>query len=1530
LQKYLFPNVMNMQDKSKEELLTALQKLEAENNALKISASVNGNLNESGFQKNDVLYSSFFTNNHSVILLLHPETGEIRDANKAAARFYGWPVSALCKMHISEINTLPGAEVLLEMQKAKNEQRAYFLFQHRLANGDIRDVEVYSGPVAIENSTLLYSLVHDITERKRTEEELIKSEKKYRNLVENINEVVYEIDTSGLIKYVGPSVKKVLGFRPEEIIGQNFLYFVGVDAEALSKRIALLKENVELENDYNVLTKNGDRRWIRFSTHAIVENGVIVGGAGTLIDISERKKIEMSLAESQALYQSVMLASPDAITITDLEGIVVFASPSSVEMFGFENIDQFLSHNIIEFIDAGDRERAIDEIQRMHMGLRPGPGEYKALKSDNSVFDVEVNGEFIRNPEGTPINMVFVVRDITARKNDEVIRDQQLLFASALNEIAEIIILGNSAEDILGSVNRIIGETLHVDRTLIYHVSFQKECLTALCEWLQSDHPDIAPTKGKYALDLFINPLTEIFNKQQFLVSHVESVNPCFLDDGSWEILHQKLNIKSLIWYPFNFDADGYYIFTLNQILERREWAAMDIGFLQSVANQVGLALMKIDFLAANEIAQKELQHTEERYRQVVAQSQGVVWEVDVNGLYTYVSDLATLVFGYTPEELVGKKHFYDLCPENQRDQLIKGAFEHFANKQAIHGFINKIVKPDGTIIFLSTNGIPVLAENGNLIGYIGIDIDVTEKINAESELTKLSTAIEQSPVSIVITNLEGEVVYANTKAAETTGYSIAELLGNNPSLLKSGETQAEEYHTLWETISKGDYWHGVFHNKKKNGELYWESATISPIVNSDGIITHYLAIKEDITARKNAENQLMLSEEKYRSIFETVQDTYYEAAIDGTILEISPSVANLSRGQYNRDELIGTSLKVFYKNEQDRDAFFVELFKKGSVSDYEIPLQNKDGSIIPVSISSGIIYDASHVPLKIAGSIRDVSTRKLAEEELRKFRTISDQANYGNVITKVDGTVVYVNECFAKMHGWEVSEVLGKNLMMFHNTEQQLIVFALLKVIEENGGFSTEEVWHIRKDGSAFPTLMSAAVVKDTNGKPEFISATAIDISESKLAEKEIRELNASLELKVEERTLALTLANSKLEKEIINRIHAEVEIIQSRNDAQKANEAKSEFLSRMSHELRTPMNSILGFAQLLDISDLKPNHKKRIKHILSNGKHLLDLINEVLDISGIEAGRQSLFLEPVAVDGVVNEMLDLVHPDVLARNQTIVLIESPNNHCFAFADTKRLKQVLLNLINNAIKYNRLEGATSIRIDQKLNDEGENADIRISINDQGKGIRPEDISKLFQPFERIGADKTEIEGTGLGLTVVKKLMEAMGGKVGVDSVFGVGSTFWIELQQAEPHKAMNFMSPETKDSEVWVKHNAGVILYVEDNTPSVELVIEIIGNFRASISLVTTPYGKNAVKLALEHQPDLILLDLDLPDIQGLEVVELLKASTETKSIPVVVLSANTLQFQIDKLMQAGVQEYLTKPLEVESFLRVVDKWIK
>ncbi len=751
----------------------------------------------------------------------------------------------------------------------------------------------------------------------------------------------------------------------------------------------------------------------------------------------------------------------------------------------------------------------------------------------------------------------------------------------------------------------------------------------------------------------------------------------------------------------------------------------------------------------------------------------GTLFE-DQNRKITLVNGSFCSMFGIseTPEQLVG----FDCAEANQRAKhLVKDPEGYISriNELLSAGEIavgDEIGLRDGRV--LVRDYIPIRNEDV-LVGNLWQYRDMTASKKAEAALKMQTVAFESFALPIIITDINGRIQWANSAFTKLTGYSPGESLGKTPGeLVKSGIHNAAFYKDFWEKILSKNVWSGELVNRRKDGTLYFEEETITPVMDHEGNISSFIAIKIDITERKKLYQEL--SNEKRR-------------------------LADIIRG---------TNVGTWEWNIQTGETIFNERWAE--IIGYTLE------ELQPVNIDTWI--KAAHPDdLKLSGQLLEKHFNR--ELDYYAFQSRMKHKN-GEWIWVLDRGLV---------HEW------------------------------------------------------------DENGKPLLMSGTHQDITEQKRNEQDL---------------------------------------LYAKEEAEKANLAKSEFLSRMSHELRTPMNAILGFAQLLEAGVLTDIHRKGVKHILNSGRYLLSLINDVLDISGIEAGRQIQQINPVPVEGLIREILDTMQGAVNSRNIQIQFRDSASGGLTVLADERRLRQIFLNLINNGIKYNRAGGSLSIKTEPRLTESGDVAFGRISITDSGPGITPENTARLFQPFERIGAEKGDIEGTGLGLMVVKKLTEAMNGRVGVESTVGEGSCFWIELPLADPQMAAGLIQEHSSGEGLTaVTPVKSSILYIEDNRSNVDLVETILSSYRPAIRLISSIYGRETLALAKKHRPGLILLDLDLPDSHGIDVLDILLSDHETKSIPVVIVSADAMPHQIEKLISAGAANYITKPIDMHIFLDIIDR---
>lgn len=392
----------------------------------------------------------------------------------------------------------------------------------------------------------------------------------------------------------------------------------------------------------------------------------------------------------------------------------------------------------------------------------------------------------------------------------------------------------------------------------------------------------------------------------------------------------------------------------------------------------------------------------------------------------------------------------------------------------------------------------------------------------------------------------------------------------------------------------------------------------------------------------------------------------------------------------------------------------------------------------------------------------------------------------------------------------------------------------------------------------------------------------------------------------------------------DVTDRKSVEETVRQAKEEAERANRAKSDFLSRMSHELRTPLNAILGFAQLLEMEALSPESQENVEHIIKGGQRLLNLINEVLDIATMGTGAVSLSLEPVSLYEVIRETLDLVTPLAAQHHVTLRLDETAGRDVHVMADRQRFKQVALNLLSNGIKYNRQGGTLDVSFHESAD-----ARVRVNVRDTGAGISPEKLRRLFVPFERLGLERVGIDGAGVGLALSKRLVELMGGAIGVESEVDHGSTFWVELTAAESpneqYQRMRANVPPPVAAVGTAARPIRTVLYIEDNLSTVTLIQRVLAQ-RPEVKLLTAMQGRMGVDLARQHQPDLILLDIHLPDLTGDEVLRRLQEDPQTRAIPVVVLSADPAADHAEQLLALGARATLTKPLDVEKLFAILD----
>ena len=566
----------------------------------------------------------------------------------------------------------------------------------------------------------------------------------------------------------------------------------------------------------------------------------------------------------------------------------------------------------------------------------------------------------------------------------------------------------------------------------------------------------------------------------------------------------------------------------------------------------------------------------------------------------------------------------------------------------------------------------------------------------------------------------------------------------------------------------------------------------------------------------------------------------------------------------------------------------------------YELTYIRKDGSRFPAVVSVTALRDD---PGGIIGYLligTDNTARKQVEAEQKLLdQRLRDQQFYTRSLiesnidalmtTNPAGIITDVNKQMEALTGCTRDELIGAPFKNYF-TDPERAEAGIKRVLSGNK-VTDYELTARARDGKETVVSYNATTFHDRDRKLQGVFAAARDVTERKHFEQTLQENNVELE--------------------------------RAKAAAEKANLAKSEFLSSMSHELRSPLNAILGFAQLI-ISETPPPTPSQVAYIdpiLRAGWYLLELINEILDLAQIESGKLALSLEPTSLAEVMAECQDMIEPQGQKRGivMTFPRFDVP---CFVEADRTRLKQVIINLLSNAMKYNLANGSVMVECAPSAPDR-----VRISIRDTGAGLPPEKVAQLFQSFNRLGRETTEEEGTGIGLVMSKRLVELMGGNIGVESTVGVGSVFWFELNAAAAPALGSERGKSAPVVHAQVQPGAPprTLLYVEDNPANLQLVEQLIAR-RSDIRLLSARDGTLGIQMARSNRPDVILMDINLPGISGIEALKILREDPATALIPVVALSANAMPRDIEKGLLSGFFRYVTKPIKIAEFMQTLD----
>jgi PAS domain S-box-containing protein len=815
--------------------------------------------------------------------------------------------------------------------------------------------------------------------------------------------------------------------------------------------------------------------------------------------------------------------------------------------------------------------------------------------------------------------------------------------------------------------------------------------------------------------------------------------------------------------------------------------------------------------------------------------------------------------------------------------------------------------------------------------------VDVVTEVRREAALLKtgaLQNAILNSAnFSSIATDEKGVIQLFNVGAERMLGYTALEVvdkitpadISDPQEVIARAKTLSMElgtpitpgFEALVFKASRGieDIYELTY--IRKDGSRFPAVVSVTALrADHDGIIG-YLLIGTDNTARKQAEEALLKAEALQNAIFNS--ENFSSIATDEKgVIQLFNVGAERMLG-YTALEVVDKITPADISDPQEvvarAKALSVELgtpitpgfdalaFKasRGIEDIYELTYFRKDGSRVPAVVSVTALRDPQGGIIGYLLIGTDNTARKQVEaEQMRLDQRLRDQQFYTRSLiesnidalmtTDPRGIITDVNQQMEALTGCTRDELIGAPFKDYFTDPER--AEAGIKRVLSGSKVTDYELTARARDGKETVVSYNATTFHDRDRKLQGVFAAARDVTERKRFERALQENNVELE--------------------------------RARAAAEKANLAKSDFLSSMSHELRSPLNAILGFAQLINSDTPPPTAAQAdsIDQILHAGWYLLQLINEILDLAQIESGKLALSREPTSLAEVMVECQAMIEPQGQKRGITMTFPHSGVPY-FVDADRTRLKQVLINLLSNAIKYNQPNGTVFVDYTRRTPER-----IRISVRDSGAGLPPDMLAQLFQPFNRLGQERSTEEGTGIGLVMSKRLVELMGGLIGVESTVGSGSVFWFELNSAtEPRlEEMDATGPEAIEPAP-IQNGAPLrtLLYVEDNPANLKLIEQLIGR-RRDLRLLSARDGTQGVQYARTHRPEVILMDINLPGISGIEALRILRDDPVTAHIPVIALSANAMPRDVEKGLQAGFFRYLTKPIKVNEFMGTLE----
>ncbi len=1295
-------------------------------------------------------------------------------------------------------------------------------FRYRCKDGDYKWVELFA--VNRTNDSVINGVLlnyHDITYRKEAETKLKNSEEKFRTLYNNAPDMYVSVSAKDAsILLCNNTLLQATGYSKEELIGAPIFRMYHEDCMAdVNDAFNLFVETREVKNKELILKrKDGSKLYVSLNVYGIRdEKGEILYSMSSWRDITELKQAEALIEVGELRFRELVNTINSGVVVYKVINDGIFGNDYIIEdmnLFALShenkikeevigkslkelrpNIDEYgiievfnkvwkggesafypaklykddnfsnYYENRVFKLESGEIVVVFDDVTEKKEAedkLVESEERFKTLvtQSEGIVYIIDKNGTFLLS-EGKGLSSLglkpgsVVGESVYELYKDypKMLDDMERVFkGETVNSeviISDAVCFQNWYTPQLSSDNEIIGLLgLSID------ITKQKEAeeqIRAAEENLQNTF-DISPSiiaKANLDSGYFIEANQTVsrilgYSVDEFLSRpFMEFIHPDDRGESDEERTEQMKGKEVTFFENRYLCKDGTY-----------KW----IAWHGTGANEDGIITAIGSDINERKLIEQEIIKTKQFYENVIEGVQDGIWVTDKNDKVYFANSAMEKIAGVKREQIQGKNFLTDF-PDESTGELIKYYKQAKNEKRPIWYEVN--VRTLGKRDIWQNGWLIPQYQNNEFVGVICTKRDVTERKEAEDVVRRLSTAVEQSPSVVVITDTNGNIEYINPKFTELTGYSNSESIGKNQNILNSGEQNKQFYQEMWQTLKAGKEWRGQFRNKRKNGELFWEAANISAILNADGEIINFIKISEDITELKQAEMKLHQS----NHILNASQSI---AMVGGWELDIETNNLFWTAETYRIHETTPEEFNptvdagVGYFLPESRQIISLAIEKaihEGEGYDLELETYTTKGSLITVRTTCEVTV-VNGKTAKLTGIFQDITKRKDAENELLNAKINAEETKdkldlalqgsgaglwSWNIKTGED----ILDERWCGILGYkqeEIKQVVSSWENLIHPDDKEYILNVNNNGSEDEGSVYSQEYRLKCKNGKwKWIHALGKVVERDSSGNPARMSGIIIDIDERK---------------------------------------NIEIELIKAKEKAIESDRLKSAFLANMSHEIRTPMNGILGFINLLNEPDLSKVEIEEYTTVINRGgERLLTTINDIIDISKIETGEMVIVKEEISIDNMMNELHSFFSPEVKSKGISLFYKSTAENITIN-TDSHKLHGILTNLIKNAIKFTH-NGSVTFGYDLKeINNELDgNSVLEFFVEDTGTGVPKDRIDAIFKRFEQADIEDTKaLEGSGLGLAICKAYIEMLGGDIYVESEYGKGSKFTFTI----------------------------------------------------------------------------------------------------------------------------------------------------